>query len=65
MHEEDKYPSKFPGKNYQVSKIKFLDEKAFLNPIGVLENPLDIVLEGYWAYEKVADKLPLDYNPNK
>ena len=63
--EDDKYPSKFAGRNYQVSRIRFTNEKVMLNPLGILENPLDIVLEGYWAFEKVGDALPLDYQPAK
>jgi hypothetical protein len=53
----------YTSKNHQVSRIKLYDERVLVNSMGLLHNPLDVLLEGYWAFEKVADKVPLDYKP--
>ena len=47
----------------QTSNLLPLTEKSLILPIGILENPLSIVFEGYWSYEKFAHTLPLDYEP--
>jgi hypothetical protein len=49
--------------NYQVSKTTLYVKRAKIDPIGVLVNPLEMFLEGYWSYEKIGDALPLDYDP--
>jgi hypothetical protein len=49
------------SRNHQVSRITFYDERILVNSMGLFHNPLDALLEGYWAFEKVADQLPLDY----
>lgn len=47
----------------QKSRMTLLDEQVLINPKGLFHNPLDVYLEGYWAFKKVADELPLDYKP--
>jgi hypothetical protein len=49
----------------QVSRITLFDDKILINPKGIFHNPLDVFLEGYWGFKKVADQLPLDYKPDK
>jgi len=54
-----------PRKAYpQASNIIPLAEKFIIYPSGILANPLDILYEEYWSYEKFAHSLPLDYEPN-
>ena len=48
----------------QASNIIPLAEKFIIYPSGILANPLDILYEEYWSYEKFAHSLPLDYEPN-
>ena len=48
----------------QVSNIIPLAEKIRIYPQGILENPLNVVYEEYWSFEKFAHSLPLDYEPN-
>jgi len=48
----------------QVSNIIPLAEKFIIYPSGILANPLDILYEEYWSYEKFAHALPLDFEPN-
>lgn len=58
-------PSSKPRKELsQVSNIIPLAEKLIIYPDGVLANPLDVLCEEYWSYEKFAHSLPLDYEPN-
>lgn len=47
----------------QTSSIIPLINTIILDKSGVLANPLDVFYEGYWAYEKFGDSLPLDYDP--
>ena len=48
----------------QASNIIPLAEKFIIYPKGILANPLDVLYEEYWSYEKFAHSLPLDYEPN-
>lgn len=52
--------------SYQVSHISmYVTEASIVKFKGVMEDPLDVLLEEYWGYEKMADALPLDYFPKK
>lgn len=53
--------SRAPG--YQTSLISITNNanKTFINKFGMTANPLDILYEGYWAYEKLGDMLPVGY----
>jgi hypothetical protein len=46
---------------YQTSSLIPLKKNIILDIRGVLVNPLDMFLEGYWSYEKFGNSLPLDY----
>ena len=48
----------------QASNIIPLEEKTIIYPKGILANPLNVLYEEYWSYEKFAHSLPLDYEPN-
>ncbi|MFY0602830.1 MAG: carboxypeptidase-like regulatory domain-containing protein [Flavobacteriaceae bacterium] len=48
----------------QTSSIVILNKYPYLELSGLVINPLDIFYEGYWGFEKIAETLPLDYNPN-
>lgn len=59
-------PFSEPRKAYpQASNIITLVDKTLLYPEGILANPLDVIYEEYWSFEKLAHSLPLDYNPTK
>ena len=47
----------------QTSNIIPFAKRFIIYPEGVLENPLDLMYEEYWSYEKLAHSLPLDYEP--
>lgn len=47
----------------QTSNIIPLVRPSIINPNGTLREPLDLLNEGYWSYEKFAHALPLNYNP--
>lgn len=63
--EERLYISKYlrlndkPGP--QMSLMKLLEPEVRLDRNGNLEAPMDVVFENYWAWEKLAMMLPLDY----
>lgn len=47
----------------QNSSIIPFERPIALDRNGLLINPLAIFYEGYWAYEKFGDSLPMDYEP--
>jgi len=47
----------------QTSNVLPLTEKTAIHATGILANPLSVIYEGYWGYEKFAYTLPLDYKP--
>ena len=62
---QQRSPFKPAQPSYQTSVIYLLDESVVLEKTGQIIEPLDIVFEGYWGWEKLGDMLPLDYLPNQ
>lgn len=52
-------------KNKQESVLQLLKPQVAIREDGSLAEPLDILYEGYIAWPKMADMLPLDYQPLK
>jgi hypothetical protein len=50
---------------YQTSVISMKGNPVILEKSGTVSDPLALVFEGYWGWEKVGDILPLDYEPNQ
>lgn len=49
--------------NTQTSQLKIESEKIIIYPNGNFSNPEGIIFYGYMGWKKLADTLPLDYNP--
>lgn len=49
----------------EVSELQLLAPQALILPTGYLRDPLSIKVEGYWAFEKVGEALPLDYQAER
>lgn len=49
--------------NYQISVIYQLLAPASFYENGSVFDPRSLLYEGFWAYEKVADMMPMDYVP--
>jgi hypothetical protein len=49
----------------QTSSIVILQKYPYIEPSGMVIAPLDVFYEGYWGFEKLAETLPLDYEPFK
>lgn len=47
----------------QTSYIIPIVKPSIIHKTGVLNDPLDVFYEGYWSYEKLANTLPLNYDP--
>lgn len=47
--------------NYQVSIISMLEPPVYFYANGGVLDPRSTLYKGYWAYEKVADLVPMDY----
>ena len=47
----------------EVSELQLLGPEALILPTGYLSNPLSLRVDGYWAFEKIGEALPLDYTP--
>lgn len=50
--------------NYQISTLHILKGPIHFYPNGGIFNPKSVLLGGFWAYEKIADMVPMDYIPN-
>jgi len=49
--------------NAQISLINLKANQVFFYKNGGINNPRSMIHEGYWAWEKVADSVPMDYVP--
>jgi len=53
-------------KLFQSSSIELINGKSiFIKPSGFFYEGKDILLNGYWAWEGVADMMPYDYRANE
>jgi len=62
---QQRSPFKPAKPSYQTSVIYLLDKAVLLEKTGQFNEPLGIIFEGYWSWEKLGDMLPLDYMPTK
>ncbi len=51
--------------NNQTSLMVINDPYIFFDMNGVIINPTSIIFEGYWAKDRVAKMLPVDYDPRE
>ncbi len=47
----------------QTTILHILSGAEKLSPVGDISNPANILVEGYMAWEKIGDLMPLDYSP--
>jgi len=47
--------------NYQISIINLMQNPAYVYANGGIYDPKSFLYEGFWAYEKMADMVPMDY----
>nr|MBC7611746.1 carboxypeptidase-like regulatory domain-containing protein [Pseudopedobacter sp.] len=47
----------------QSSMVYLLIRPIYFYALGNIYNPKSILFEGYWAWEKIADSVPMDYKP--
>ncbi len=47
--------------SFQTSVISLKGDYVWLEENGAVTDPLDLLFEGYWGFEKIGDMLPLDY----
>jgi hypothetical protein len=50
-------------KDKQISIVHQLKTPVAFYQYGIAFDPGALLFEGYWGYEKVADMVPIDYNP--
>ncbi|MBC5992753.1 carboxypeptidase-like regulatory domain-containing protein [Pontibacter cellulosilyticus] len=50
-----------PKPSYQTSVISLRSDYVLLDKNGSIYEPLGVLFEGYWGFEKLGDMLPLDY----
>lgn len=60
---DNKHSTQKPGPS--VSIITMTRPETFIDPNGVLTDPLAITVEGAWAHMQMADLLPFDYRPTE
>ena len=58
-------PRPSDNKPFQESRVLILEGSSAIDfeSNGYIRNPMSFYSLGYWAFEKVADMVPLDYNP--
>jgi hypothetical protein len=49
--------------NYQISIVNMLESPVHFYENGGIYEPKSLLYEGFWAYEKIADMVPMDYIP--
>ena len=49
--------------NYQISIVKLLEGPVHFYASGGIYQPKSLLYEGFWAHEKIADLVPIDYIP--
>ncbi|MBB6272776.1 hypothetical protein HDF26_003236 [Pedobacter cryoconitis] len=49
--------------NYQISVVSMLKGPVSFYPNGAIHDSKAILFEGFWAYEKIGDMVPMDYIP--
>lgn len=59
------YDAKKRNSKAQISLILLYKKVVEIRKSGIFKKPLDVFLQGYWAFEKVGDALPLDYDPEQ
>ncbi|OWK68698.1 carboxypeptidase-like regulatory domain-containing protein [Pedobacter sp. AJM] len=50
-------------KNHQASSITLQVSPLYFYENGGIYNPRSMLFSGYWAWEKIADSVPMDYMP--
>ncbi|WP_299822392.1 carboxypeptidase-like regulatory domain-containing protein [uncultured Pontibacter sp.] len=50
-----------PKPSYQTSVLSLQTEYVLLDKNGSIHEPLGVLFEGYWGFEKLGDMVPLDY----
>lgn len=50
-----------PKPTFQTSVLSLKADHVLLDKNGSIYEPLDVLFEGYWSFEKLGDMLPLDY----
>lgn len=51
--------------NYQVSLISLLEPPLYFYKNGSIANTRSFLCKGFWAYEKMADTVPIEFEPIK
>ncbi|GAA3962016.1 carboxypeptidase-like regulatory domain-containing protein [Mucilaginibacter dorajii] len=51
--------------NYPVTILAFDELYAFFDHNGIITNPHSVIFEGDWGASRVAEMLPVDYEPEK
>ena len=58
------YVSRSPDMgNYQTSLINLREPPIYFYKNGNIANPRSFLFKGFWAYEKMADAVPLEFTP--
>lgn len=50
---------------YQISIVELLEPTVKFYASGGILDPRSLLYKGFWAYEKMADLMPMDYIPSK
>jgi hypothetical protein len=65
FHINDQTSYLYNRNNTENTLIKFIAPEAFFNSSGIISNPYSVIFYGVWGRNRVAEMLPVDYEPLK
>ncbi|MDB5025304.1 MAG: hypothetical protein JWP78_3059 [Mucilaginibacter sp.] len=65
FHINDQTSYLYNRNNTENTLVKFNAPEAFFNISGIISNPYSVIFYGVWGRNRVANMLPLDYQPMK
>ncbi|MDB5155128.1 MAG: hypothetical protein JWR54_3879, partial [Mucilaginibacter sp.] len=65
FHINDQTSYLYNRSNTENTLVKFATPEAFFNSGGIISNPYSVIFYGVWGRNRVAEMLPVDYEPPK
>lgn len=61
LYLQSNYVKSIREAGYQITNLDLLSSSIMIDKSGAVHKPLSLLMEGYWAFKRIADLLPLDY----
>lgn len=50
--------------NFQNSSVTMITDSVLIDKSGYIINPKGLLFDGYWAFQKISDMLPIEFRPS-